>query len=249
MSDRRTRLAGFFSVVAAAAAVGVSPLLALSYFATDEGAAELEKGTVSTWADPARDVAGGLLTWASPERVYGTYWLLFWVLFAAVFVCARAVHARRPTGGALERWGWRTALFGYALGAVGGIAACVILVSGSTADAAIDVAFVALMLPATAIDVIGSTILGIALVRRRYEPRVTAWLLALVFPSMLVLPTFLGNLSLGLLIVFVAWAASGWRLWRAEPSQPALAGTRSDAAHETRSTSEHERESTLTARS
>jgi hypothetical protein len=239
MTDRRTRLAGFFSVVAAAAAVGVSPLLGLSYFATDEGAAELDKGTVSAWADPGRDVAGGLLTWASPERVYGTYWLLFWVLFAAVFFCARAVHARRPVGGTLERWGWRTALFGYALGAVGGVAACVILVSGSTADAAIDVAFVALMLPATAIDVIGSTILGIALVRSRYEPRVTAWLLALVLPSMLVLPTFLGNLSLGLLIVFLAWAASGWRLWRAERSQPAVAGTRPTP----------ERQPTLTARS
>ena len=25
-------------------------------------------------------LAGGLLTWASPDRVYATYWLLFWVL-------------------------------------------------------------------------------------------------------------------------------------------------------------------------
>lgn len=217
ISDRTARLAGLAAVVAAAAAVLVSPLLALSYFATDEGAAELDKGTVSAWADPARDLSGGLLTWASPERVYGTYWLLFWALFAAVFLCARATHARRPAAGRrLERWGWRTALVGYALGAVCAIAASIIIVSGSTADAAIDVAFVAIMLPATAIDVIGSTVLGIALLRSRYEPRVTAWLLTLLFPSMLVLPAVVGNLSLGLLTVFVAWAATGWRLWRTE---------------------------------
>jgi hypothetical protein len=215
MSDRRARLAGLAAVIAGAAALVVSPLLALSYFATAEGAAELEKATVSAWAEPARELAGGLLTWASPERVYGTYWLSFWALFAAVFLCARTVHARRPAGGRLERWGWRAALFGYALGAVGAIAAFVILVSGSTADAAIDVAFVALMLPATAIDVIGSTVLGIALLRSRYRPRLTAWSLTLVLPSMLLLPTFLGNLSLGLLVVYAAWAASGWRLWHA----------------------------------
>jgi hypothetical protein len=217
MSDRATRLAGRYAVIAAAAAVLVSPMLALSYFATDEGAEELETGTVSAWADPARDLVGGMLTWASPERVYGTYWLLFWVFFAAVFFCARAVHARRPpVAGRLERWGWRTALVGYGLGTVGAIAACVIIVEGSTGDAVIDVAFVALMLPATAIDVIGSTVLGIALLRSRYEPRITAWLLALVFPSMLVVPVVLGNLSLGLLPVLVAWAATGWRLLRTE---------------------------------
>jgi hypothetical protein len=227
MSDRATRLSGLYAVIAAAAAVLLSPLLALSYFATDEGAAELEKGTVSAWADPARDVVGGLLTWASPERVYGTYWLLFWVLFAAVFLCARAVRGRRPAASGLERWGWRTALFGYGLGTVGLIAAAVILVAGSTADAAIDVAFVALMLPATAIDVIGSTLLGIALLRSRYEPSVTAWLLALVFPSMLIVPAVLGNLSLGLLPVLVAWAATGWRLRHAEsPAELQLAAAR-----------------------
>jgi hypothetical protein len=219
MLDRRARLPGLAAVLAAAAACVVSPLLALSYFATVEGAAELERATVSAWAEPARDLAGGLLTWASPERVYGTYWLSFWALFAAVFLCARTVHARQPAGGKLERWGWRAALFGYALGAVGAVAAFVILVSGSTADAAIDVAFVALMLPATAIDVIGSTVLGIALLRRRYRPRLTAWSLTLVLPSMLVLPTFLGNLSLGLLVVYVAWAATGWRLWHAEAAE------------------------------
>jgi len=37
-----------------------------------------------------------------------------------------------------------------------------------------------------------------------------------VFPSTLVVPVVLGNLSLGLLPVLVAWAATGWRLLRTE---------------------------------
>ena len=217
MSNRAPRLVGLYAIVAAAGAVIVSPLLALSYFGTESGASELESGTVSAWADPAREVAGGLLTWTSPDRVYGVYFLLFWALFPAVFLCARAVRAHRSEEGRLERWGWRAALFGYGLGAVGVIVAAAIVVGGSAESRVIDAVFLAVMIPAMAIDVIGSTLLGVALLRSRYEPTLTAWLLTLVFPSMLVVPGLLGNLSLGLLVVFVAWAVSGWRLWRAQP--------------------------------
>jgi hypothetical protein len=226
MSDR-TRFIGLYAMIASGAAVLLSPLLALSYFQTNEGANELESGTVSVWADPARDLVGGLLTWASPERVYGTYFLLFWVLFSAVFLCARAVRARRPAAvGRLERWGWRMALFGYGFAVVSPIVATMILVEGSTAGKAVDFVFLALMVPAMAMDVIGSTVLGIALLRDRYEPKLTAWLLALVLPSMLVLPGVLGNLSLGLLPVFVAWAVTGSQLWREGPTgAPERSGT------------------------
>jgi hypothetical protein len=219
MSDRATRLTGFYALIAAGAALLLSPLLALSYFETNEGADEPETGMVSAWADPARDLVGGLLTWASPERVYATYFLLFWVLFPAVFLCARAVRARRPAArGRLERLGWRMALFGYGFGIVGLIVASMILVTGSSAGNTIDVVFLALMVPAMAIDVVGSTVLGIALLRDGYEPKLSAWLLALVLPSMLVVPGVLGNLSLGLLPVFVAWAAAGLQLWREGPT-------------------------------
>ena len=217
MSDRRTRLAGLWAVVAAGVAVVVSPLLALSYFGTGDGAEELKIGTVAAWAVPARDLVSGLLTWASPDRVYGTYWLVFWVLFAAVFLCARSVHARRPPDvSTLERWGWRLALVGYGLGAVGSVTASIVIVEGSAENAWIDAVFLAVMVPALAIDVIGSTVLGIALLRSRYQPRATGWLLVLVLPSIAVVPEVLGNLSLGLLPVYAAWAVTGWRLWRSE---------------------------------
>jgi hypothetical protein len=224
MSDRATRLTGLYALVAAGAAVLLAPLLALSYHSTAEGAQELETGTVSAWSDPARDVVGGLITWAAPERVYATYVQLFALLFPAIFLCARAVRARRPAAtGRLERWGWRTALLGYGLTSIGLIAASVVLVDasaavkGSSAYAALDVVFISLMFPGMAISVIGSTVLGIGLLRNRFVPRITVGLLVLAFPSMLVLSTLLGHNGIALLPVFVAWAAAGLELWREEP--------------------------------
>jgi hypothetical protein len=224
MSDRATRLTGLYGLIAAGAAVLLSPLLALSYFATDGGAEELETGTVSAWADPARDLVGGLLTWAGPERVYATYLQVFALLFPAVLLCARIVRARRPASGRLERWGWRIALFGYGLVSAGLIAASVVVVNvsaaveGSGAYQALDVVFISLLFPGMVLSVIGSTVLGIALLRNRYEPRLTAGLLALAFPSMVVVPTLLGHNSLALLPLFAAWGVAGARLWREAPA-------------------------------
>ena len=221
MSQRSTRLIGLYAVIAACLAAVVSPLLALSYFATSGGVDQLRSPTVSAWAVPGRELAGGLLTWTSPVRVYGTYWLAFWLLFTAAFLCARAVHARRPPdAGPLERWGWRLAQVGYVLHPIGGLAAIAVLIDGSAENIVIDVAFVAVMLPALLIDAIGSTMLGIALLKKSYRPRITAWLLALAFPSIFGISFVGGNFSLGLVPVLAAWAVTGWRLWRAETSEP-----------------------------
>jgi hypothetical protein len=215
MAERTTRAAGLYAAVAAAAAVLLSPLLALSYFATSEGADELGTGTVSAWADPARDLVGSLLTWASADRVYATYVQAFAVLFPAVLLCALVVHRRRPAARSrLERWGWRIALFGYALASVGLGAAFVVLIAGSVAGDALNVVFLGVMLPAMLFSVLGSTVLGIALLRAGYRPKLTAWLLALAFPSMLAIPGLLGHNSLGMLPIFVAWGLTGLRLWR-----------------------------------
>lgn len=227
MSDRTTRFAGLCAVIAAGVAVLLAPLLALSYFATAEGARELEAGTVSAWADPARDLVGGLLTWAAPERVYASYVQVFALLFPAVFLCARAVRARRPAAaGRLERWGWRIALLGYGVLGLGLIAASAALVDssaaveGSAAYGRLDAAFIALMLPGMALSVIGSTLLGIALLLSRYEPRLTSWLLALELPAVPLLSIILGHNGLALLPLFVAWAVAGLRLRRAGEDTP-----------------------------
>ena len=51
------------------------------------------------------------------------------------------------------------------------------------------------MLPGMFISAIGSTVLGIALLRSHYTPKLTPWLLTLAFPSMLIIPTVLGRVS------------------------------------------------------
>ena len=179
---------------------------------------------------PARELAGGLLTWASPDRVYATYVQVFALLFPAVLLCALRRRAlsdrRRPAGSSagagaslfagypdrgrgldrrLRRARWadrsagesaRTCFFPRAAGA------------GDAARAST-----------------GSTLLGVALLRDSYAPRLTAWLLALAVPLMLVGSDVLGHNSLGIRPLFLAWAATGRHLWQLERStskQPAL---------------------------
>jgi hypothetical protein len=214
MSARGTRWIGLYAAAAAAAAVVLSPLLALSYFATDGGAEELQNPTVSAWADPARDLVGGLLIWAPPERVYASYVQAFAVLFPAVFLCARAIRARRSPTSGVERWGWRIGLVGYGLASVALLAAFMVLFSRAWAEAALNVIFLLLMLPGMFVSVIGSTVLGISFLRSRHFPKLAAWLLTLAFPSMLVVPAVLGHNSLGMVPLIVAWGTFGLRLWR-----------------------------------
>lgn len=210
MSVRAVRLVGLYSVLAAAASVVLSPLLAMAYFATEDGASELEVGSVEAWADPGRDLAGGLLTFASAEAVYFTYLKSLMLIAPALFLCAWVVRARRPeTRSRAERWGWRIALAGYALLSLGVILAL-------PWDIALPVAFFALIVPGLLLGTIGSTVLGIAFLRASYRPRLTAWLLALSIPLWLVASDGLGHNNIGLIPLFVAWAATGWRLWRGE---------------------------------
>lgn len=218
MSERTTRLIGLYAVLATVAIFLASPLLALSYFGTTEGADELESGTVSGWADPARDHLGGLLTWASPERVYSSYLEVFSICFPAVLLCALAIRRQRPAAKRGERWGWRVALTGYALATAGIVTAGLILVSAAITSDALNVAFLALMVPGMLISAIGSTVLGIALLRSpdRFTPRTTAWLLALTLPAMAVIPDLLGHNSLGMLGLVLAWGIAGIGLWRGE---------------------------------
>lgn len=224
-----TRLTGLYAVIAAGLSVLFSPLLALAYFATADGAEALEIGTVSAWADPARDLAGGLLTWASPDRVYSTYLQVLALLFPAVLLCAHVVRARRAqANGRLERWGWRITLTGYALMTIGVAAVAVILIPGNPGSGAANAAFLALMAPGMLIGIIGSTVLGTALLRGHYTPRSTAWLLTLAFPLMLIGSAVLGHNSLGLVPLFLAWGATGAQLWRGKPTRapsPALRQT------------------------
>jgi hypothetical protein len=211
-----TRLAGLYAILAAAASVVFAPLLALAYSRTSEGADEFESATLFPgWTERGIDLAGPLLTFAPVDRVYSVYTQLFALLVPAVLVCALTARSLRPAPRPrLERWGWRVALFGHALFALGLllVASAMFVVDGS--HAAIDVPFMTMMFPGLLLSLLGSTVLGVGLLRSAYEPRLTPWLLVLALPLWWFGSFGLGHNSLGLVPLMVAWGVTGYRLWR-----------------------------------
>lgn len=206
------RQLGGYALVAAVGACVAAPLLGLAYFRTADGREELESGSVSWWADPVTEWLDPLLTWAGPDRVYSTYVQALAVLFPAVLLCARHARRRRTTRTRAERVGWRVTLVGYCLALAGIALVAASLAVASPDSAAVGIGFIALMVPGMLLSVIGSTVLGVSLVRGRWEPRLTAWLLAAAFPFFVAASLLLGHNSLGMLVLFLAWAAYGGRL-------------------------------------
>ena len=226
MSDRTARFAGLYAMVAAGVALVVTPLLALSYFGIADGASMLDQTTVSAWADPASDRLSALLTWSSPDRVYATYIQLFALLFPAVFLCALVTRSRRVVSeGRLERWGWRIALSGYGVGAVGFVAVAFLLIGSSPNGTAVNSVFLALMVPGMLLSLTGSTTLGIGFLRNRYAPRLTAWLLVLTVPFMIVGAGVLGHIGLGMLPLFIEWGIAGRNLRQTRTAGAGALGT------------------------
>ena len=217
MSERSQRFIGLYAVIAALGSAIIAPLLALAYFHIEDGQDSLNQSSVSFWADPAYRHLHGLLTFGSPNRVYTTYLGLIALLFPAVILCAWIVRSQRtaPLRGS-ERWGWRIALAGYVLAGVGLTIVAVLATGGASPNSSvINVVFLALMIPGMLITMIGSTVLGIGLLRSGFAPKATAWLLAFSIPFMIVGSALLGHNSLGMVSLFVAWGIAGWRLWSA----------------------------------
>jgi hypothetical protein len=211
------RFVGLYAIVAAAASVVFAPLLALAYSRTAEGAEEFESATLfAGWTERGIDLAGPLLTFASVDRVYATYTQFFALLVPAVLVCALAARSLRPAPRSrLERWGWRVALFGYALFTLGLLVVAVAMFVVDGLHPAIDVPFMTMMFPGLLLSLLGSTVLGVGLLRSGYEPRLTPWLLVFALPLWWFGSFGIGHNSLGLVPLLVAWGVTGYRLWRA----------------------------------
>jgi hypothetical protein len=86
---------------------------------------------------------------------------------------AFVVHQRRRPGG-FEKWAWRVALTGYVIATLS--------VFGDYYTPWIDQSFLLLTIRGLLISLVGSTMLGIALLRNHFRPRATAWLLTLWVP-------------------------------------------------------------------
>jgi hypothetical protein len=174
---------------------------AMARHQTADGKGDLEMWTTRVWSDPGRKLFAPLLDWASPDVVYVTWGKIWLPVFVAFTLCAFAIHRRRrPVG--FEKWAWRIALVGY-VGATASVFAEYWTQWTSVDQDLVDTVFVATV-PFLLITMIGSTLLGIALLRRGIRPKLPAVLLALVIPGLIAISmvTSLGNVVLPIAFAF-----------------------------------------------
>jgi hypothetical protein len=209
MSSNSIRWGSLAAMIGGILGILYAPFYALAYFATEDGASSLEAPFVKSWTDALRPVLEPLLTFASPETVYLTYGKVFTFVVLGWMAGLLVVHAQQaPQAGRLEKWGFRLAFVGTVLAFLGSIGAYWI---GSVWWGVVNIAF---MVPALLLFGIGFSLFGVGTLRAKVAPRLGAWLLiAGGLPGIIVLSTVLGQLSLGLLLLNLAWAVLGYTLF------------------------------------
>jgi hypothetical protein len=199
-SAKHQRMVGRFAWVMAWVGLVMGQLHALARHNTHDGRADLQQPLTRLWSDPARHALKPLLGWANPDAVYLTYGKIWLPVFAAFTLCAFVVYRRRRPAG-FEKWAWRIALVGYVWACVGVF--CDYWTQWATYNGFFDAAF-AITLPGLLLTLVGSTLLGIALLRNGLVPRTPAWLLALMVPLAIGIDqvTSLGNVALPVMFAF-----------------------------------------------
>lgn len=197
----------------------VAPVVAVSYLHTPEGVEYLEQPSIAAWVGPATVLLRPLLDGLGVDRVYLVGTQAMAVLWLATVAAALAVARRRRPAG-LERVWWWIALLGYGWFAAGLLGFGLLAGLLPPADAAADVVFLAGMLPGLLASLIGSSLLGIGMLRRRDPGRGAAWLLALAVPLWLFANLVLGHNSIGLLPLMWAWALASRSAVRRPRSGP-----------------------------
>ncbi len=211
-SPKLVRWGGLAAMLGGAVGILYAPFYALAYFATEDGAESLEAPWVAAWAGAVRPLLEPLLTFAPPEVVYLTYGKCFSVMVLGWMAGLLALHTRqRASAGRLEKWGFRVAFTGTVLGTIGGIGAYWI---GAVWWGAVDLSFLAFMVPTLLLVSVGFPLFGIGALRAKAAPRLGAWLLIIGgLPGMILLNVVLGQLTLGLVLLNLAWVVLGYALF------------------------------------
>lgn len=206
-SWQNRRRIGTFAWVMAWAGLVLGQLHALARHLTEDGKSDLDLAMTRFWAEPAGRALRPLLDWADPDTVYLTYGKVWFPIALAFTMCAFVVHSLRQPAG-FEKWAWRTALTGYVLITVATLLSYWTQWTGY--NAMFDISL-ALDIPGLLLTLIGSTMLGIAWLRRGSGLRLPAWLLVISIPFGLVITeiTSLGNV---LIPTMLAFAVIGRRL-------------------------------------
>ena len=225
MSSNWNRRGGLAAMLGGIVGILYAPFYALAYFATEDGAGSLEAPWVAAWAGALRPILEPLLTFAPPEVVYLTYGKCFSFMVFGWMAGLLALHARQAaSAGRLEKWGFRVAFAGTVLGTLGGIGAYWI---GSVWWGAGGLSFLAFLVPALLLVGIGFPLFGIGTLRVKTSSKRGAWLLIVGgLPGMILLDIVLGQLTLALLPINLAWIILGYTLFKVAPvRQPAPAAS------------------------
>jgi hypothetical protein len=185
----------------------VGQLHALARFRTPDGREDLELPLTGAWAEPATEALLPLLDWARPEIVYITYGKIWFPVFLAFTLCAVVVRRRRQPAG-FEKWVWRVLLTGFVLGCVGVFGDYWTQwtgdYNGDGIEAALFGAAFVVTFPALLLMALGSTVLGVVLLVRRFRPAGPAVLLAAFIPFAFAITqvTSLGSVALPVMFAF-----------------------------------------------
>ena len=207
MLTGRDRQIGRFAWLMAWVGLVVGQLHALARFETADGKEDLELPLTAAWAEPATDALRPLLDWADPDIVYVTYGKIWFPVFVAFTLCAFVVYRRRQAQG-FEKIAWRFALTGYTIACVG-----VFLdywtqwtgnYEGDGIEATLFTVAFAVTVPGLLLTLLGSTVLGITLLAKRFRPVAPALLLALMIPLVIGIlqVTSLGSAALPVMFAF-----------------------------------------------
>ena len=202
----RSRAIGRAAWVAGWVALVLGPVHALSRYATAGGAEDLELPGVRAWAEPSARVLEPILSWSDADFVYRTYGKVWFFIVLAVTLCAFVIWRGRVAEGlvrGVEKVGWWIALPGYALLTVG--------LLGIYWTPFLDEIFTAVGVPAMLVSLLGSLVLGIGLLRRRFRPLATGILLVASLPLFFVISDLIA-LGAALTPMFWAWGLAGRRI-------------------------------------
>ena len=198
-----------YTIFASVIMVLFAPLLAMSYFATKDGAEMLRMASVRAWAQPARRLFEPMLSFASADRVYATYSLLVALVIPALPLAAWAVRrARLPLAGTFERRASWAVAAAWTLFSASLLVVAVALQdkpANTSGNSVVNVVFLAGMIPSLVIGAIGSAPLGVSLLRHGFLPRIAGFIITLALPLWIACTFALGHNSIGIVPQMIAW--------------------------------------------
>lgn len=208
-SSHLIRWGGLAAMGGSVLGIVVAPVITSAYSMTEGGTEQ-----VPPWEPTFSNLFGPLFEFASPEGLYATYGKLYFVVFLGLLMGLVALHAqqqRRGRIGRLGEWGLRLCLVGVVLNLFGNIPDYW-FGEGTWFEA---LGFLVGTVLGFLVLMVGSTILGIALLRTGTLTRLGAWLLALCLPGIALLTLIgFGNIPSGPALWFcLAWLVLGYVLW------------------------------------